>query len=381
MKPNDITKLANKLNFLGIQAYLASTGWKKVQGKRTDIGIFTKERDEELYEILLPLSKDFSDYTIQIIKAIKILAKYEGKFFEELLTDLNLSPFDTLRFRVHNSDTEEGTISFKEVFDLLNNAKKVLYAAACDILHPEPYHKRLSFKAADSFIEKCRLGQTEMGSFIASVVCPFVNDDIDERRTQYSLFSDSEDLISSFTRKVTTQVMKSIEAVKIAVDTNSIDSFINGDMGIKVSGNFLESLIELNELDGDGEINIMTSWSAMAPSNANVPTYLSLTKEYIPAIENIIEKVRPAIEDKPGEYVGKISGTQAEPDANKREKGDITFTFADDEKVIKAKVTLSLDQYNMACEAHKDGRNVKITGILISKGKSKIIDNAVFSII
>jgi hypothetical protein len=137
----------------------------------------------------------------------------------------------------------------------------------------------------------------------------------------------------------------------------------------------------LNELNEDGEINIITSGSTVAPWSHNIPTSVSLTKEYVPAIENIISKVRPITEDKPGEYVGKIYGVQAEPDANKREKGEVTFTFAEDDKVIRAKVTLSVEDYIQACEAHKNGKNVIISGILVTKGKSKMIDNATFKVI
>lgn len=380
MKHEDMIKLANKLNFLAVQAYLLHTGWIKIDSKRDKIGIFRKVKGEYTYEIMLPLSKEFGDYTTQMIKSIKTLAESEDKVFEVLLSDLNLGPFDILRFRVHSKDTEEGTISFDEGYALLANAKKMLYAAACDILQPEKYHKRLSFKSAEQFIDKCRLGQTERGSFIASVVCPFVNENLDEEEpVQLNLFAETEEFVSSFTRKVTTQVMKSVETVKKAIELNKIDEFINGEMEVQVSGNFLESLIALNELNEDSEINIITSWSTAAPWNSNAPTSVSLTKEYVPAIETIINKVRPTITDKPGEYVGKISGVQAEPDTDKREKGDVIFSFLEDDKAVRAKVTLSIEDYNLACEAHKEGKNVKISGILITKGKSKIIDQAVFS--
>src|ERR1700758_3516623 len=111
MRIEEIRKLANKLNPLAVQQYLKNTGWKKEDSKRAEIAIYTKEQGSEFFEILLPQSRDFSDYIEQMIKSVKLIADYETREFEQVLSSLILSPSDVLKFRVINHDTEEGTIS------------------------------------------------------------------------------------------------------------------------------------------------------------------------------------------------------------------------------------------------------------------------------
>ena len=55
--------------------------------------------------------------------------------------------------------------------------------------------------------------------------------------------------------------------------------------------------------------------------------------------------------------------------------------MGEEDKVSKARVILSNQDYNEACEAHKKGKSVKIRGKLVTVGRSKVIETSTFQII
>ena len=383
MTVNEILKVVPELKFTELQAYLRNTGWNRIQTPKDRIALFHKTIGDVIFETTLPLSKDFSDYSYRIIDVLEQIAQVEQREVHEVLTDLSIPPADTVKFRVINRDTIGGTISFLEGFNLLESAKKVLFTTACDIIQPEKYHKRLSLKGAQQFIEGCRLGQTEKGSYIASVICPFLNQSPEEKAVQLSIFNQTDDFRHSLTRKVTKRLMFSLGFVKNAIDRGEETRIIDLDGENIISGNFLESLVELNASKESSEIEITTSWSVLATEQPELVKAVKFSKDYIPVLENIISKIRPLEIGTMDDFIGKISMTKADPDIHARSEGEIILNFilGDEDKVSKARVILSNQDYIQACEAHKQGKSVKISGKLLSVGRTKIIEMPTFHII
>jgi hypothetical protein len=368
-----------KINFTTLNKYLQNKLWTKIQSKRTDIAIFYSDYFKE--EIICPLDRGFADYSDLMLSAVNKIAIVEKRPIEQIINDLLLPPSDVIRFRVDNKRTENGLISFSEGFALLENAKKSLLTTAYDILQPQFYHKKLSNKNAQQFIDSCYLGQTERGSFIASVVCPFINNTVDEKPSQLSLFNSEEELVSSFTRKVTKRYMSSLAKLKQVIergDYSDLEKPVNAtDI---ISANFIESIIELGEYGEKEQIEIQTSWSAITPEIVDIPKTITFTKDYIPPLESIAAKLKPKDEGKEGVFIGKISRAQADPDSSNRTDGEIMFNFlVDADKVIKAKVILNPHDFSQALDALDRGLSVRISGLLKTSGKSKVIENPVFA--
>jgi hypothetical protein len=383
MTMNDILKAVPELKFTELQAYLRNTGWSRVPVTKDSVALFQKEIEGDFFETLLPLSKDYSDYKYRVVDVLEMIAQAENREIHQVLTDLSIPPGDTVRFRVINRDTLGGTISFIEGFNLLESAKKALFTTACDIVQPEKYHKRLGLKGAQQFIEECRLGQTEKGSFIASVICPFINQTTDDKAQQLSIFSQSEDFKHSLTRKVTTRLMSALAEIKSAIDKGEENRIVDLEGENIISGNFLESIVELNSNKETTEIEIMANWSVFAEEQPEIAKAIKFSNDYIPVLENIISKIKPVDKGIDDDFIGKISLTKADPDVHSRTEGEIMLNYilGDEEKVSKARVILTNEDYDKACEAHKQGKSVKITGKLITSGRSKTIENPSFEVV
>ena len=379
---NNIMEVAfEKISFAVIQRYLANNNWMSIASKREHLAIWYIDKPTPT-EILLPLDRDFIDYSELIIKVFYKIALVENRAVEQIMNDLLLPPSDIIRFRVDNKRTEEGLIAFNEGLSLLENAKRSLFTTACDILQPAFYHKRMSYKGAQQFIDSCYIGQTERGSFIASVVCPFINTTVDEKPAQLSLFNPEEELLNSFTRRVTKRYMKSLSTIKKAIETGKHDMLEKFEYEGTISANFIESIIELGEYGDNGKIEISASWSSVIKEAIDEPSAIAFTKDYILPMESIVSKLKPKDDGVDGEYVGKISKAQAEPDPNNRIDGEITFNFiGDEDKIIKAKVLLTPEDFSKACKALEKGLNVQISGKLVQSGKTKTIVNPVFKLL
>lgn len=376
----DKEKLKN-LKYPAVQAYLLGTSWEKIIVPRKDLALFHKTINGEEYEIALPLSREFKDYDRSLARGLSTLAISENRQFNQVLSDLLLDPADIIRFKVSNRETLSGTILFVEGFKLLESAKKVLIATACDIIRPERYHKRLSFKAAQHFIEQCRIGLTEKGSFIAQVMCPFIEDMAGENFNQLTIF-EKEKFPDSFTRSVTSKLMNSLKKIKTSIDKDEMNKIVDEENEI-ISVNFLESLLELlNESIYDSEMEVSATWSPVASGELQGTQTIKFTDDYLPAIESMANKMRPPDEEKEAVFIGKVSQLKAEPDPGNRTEGEIMLNFmGDGEKVIRAKVILSTEDYGNASIAHKEGKNVLIKGILKTSGRTKIIEQPKFSVI
>src|SRR5579871_422149 len=314
MVQSDINKLASEINSLGVQSYLKNTGWSKVQSKVEHLSIFIKDKGTTFREILLPLTRKFNDYNSLILNAIDSIAFIEDKEPIQILSDLLIAkPADVIRFRLVNDDTKEGTISFDDGFKLLENARMALYATACDVTQPDIYHKRLSFKAPDQFIDQCRLGQTERGSFVTSIICPFVNESkIDDKPKQFSLFDSPNEYVDSFTRRVTKQLMKSINVINKSIENDELDKIQNGEAEVLMSANFLESIVNIKQLNKDSSsIEFISSWSSLAPIiDSGIPSKIEVQKDFVSAIDSVIDKMIPKNIKEPGEFVGRVSRSE-----------------------------------------------------------------------
>lgn len=370
-----------KIGFPILQKYLLNNNFKKIESRRNDLAIFFKDEGKPV-EIVIPLNRNFIDYKTSIKNILEKISAYQDRNIEYVINDLIIPPSDIIRFRVVNEGTENGLISFHDGFNLLENAKKSLYATACDIVAPSIYHKKLYSKSANQFIDSCYLGQTERGSFIASIVCPFINSSREENAVQLSLFNEEEVLETSLTRTITKKFIKSLHEVKSNIEIGNYDFLeeqVNAD---QISVNFLESIVELSEYGEKDQIDISVSWTNHIEKIHDLPSEITFTKDYIQPLEYIIEKYIPKDDGILGSFVGKISKAEANPDIDKRNSGEVTFNFINDlDKAVKARVNLSSEQFSDALIAMKMGQNVKIDGQLISEGKSKFINNPTFKII
>ena len=243
--------LTEKISPLAFAKYLKDMGWEQYQSKRKYIKIFQYEKNDDFFQVIIPTEKKLNDYKEAMYKAVVTVAEAENKSVEQVLLYLLNPNTDILKIRLEKKDVEAGNILFDDAIRMYENAKRLLAATALDILHPKKYHQGRMDDCVLKFLSSCRFGQTEIGSYVVSVVCPFAELDENEDYKQLSIFSDEEQCANSLTRQVTSRVMNNISFIKNRIDNGEMDKLILQDEDKIISANFYEALGGLN-LDSNG---------------------------------------------------------------------------------------------------------------------------------
>ena len=356
----DYKELVNKINPFVFNKYLKATGWAVLNSKRTDIKILQKKTDK-LYQITIPLDTDLADYKEFMLYAIQTLAGYEKRTLDEMFLYLLNPNSDILKIRIEKNGVEAGSIFLDDAIKVYENAKKLLGAAAQDVIKPAQYHQGRMDATVTEFLNRCRFGQTQVGSYIVSVICPMGQTDGKGNFWQIELFDDVSLADDSFTRKVTKKVMTGITAVKTQIDNDQF-SVIPSNENELISVNFYEALAGMN-LDNEGtKVEIASEWAPTFPVDQKTPQRILLNYNYYKPLSSIIAKMKENVTRKT-QIVGKVKKLEAVPEVEKRSAGKITLVYIDDNgKVRSATTSLDKNDYDKAIEAHTNGWYVEIVG-------------------
>ena len=369
-----------KLSPLVVARYLTETNWELYPIKRKDIKIFQYKRENLFEQVTVPLDKMLRDYKTAMYDAICKIAYVEKKSIEQLMLYLLNPNTDILKIRLDRKEVEAGNILFDDAIQLYDNAKKLLAATALDVIHPKKVHYGRNDESVQKFLSQCRFGQTEIGSYVVSVVCPFAELSETEGYRQLSIFSDEEQCANSLTRKVTNQLMTNVATIKREIDNDNLDSLANYDNPI--SSNFYEALNGLGMNADETTVEFMAEWSPTVQSNRAEYNRISLTNDYCEPIKTVIARIKECANERT-EIVGKIKDLKAAPVIDNREDGTIVVVYVGDNARAKSvTVKLNREDYDKAVMAHQHGKAVKVVGDLKSRAKSKaVMENVIFSVV
>jgi hypothetical protein len=378
----DFKKLAGKINHIDLGKYLNDLHWGKITSKRENVDIYQLEKGDEFFQINLPLNRELRDYNEAMYSAMETISKSERKNIEQIILELLNPVSDIIRFRIISEKNESGSIYIEDAIQLYNNAKKLLVASAMDILNPCINHNSKLDSNTQKLIENFRFGQTEIGSYITSVICPLANISNGEYK-QYSLFSDEELCAHSFTRQLTKKLISSIKSIKENIEQSKLEEFINNNSpnGDSISVNFLEALNDMSISNPQNELEITAKWAPTVKKNILDIDAIKLSHDYYNPIKAFAEKYKISKSDEKS-FIGKIKSCTSEPDAKKRVQGKIQLVFLDDKyKSGTVYSWLKKEDYDKAVIAHQQGSVVKVTGILVEQGKTRKIESADFKIL
>lgn len=372
--------LTEKINPLAFSKYLKDTGWIQFQSKRSNVKIYQYEVGTEFFQVIIPTDKKLSDYKQAMYKAVETVAIVEQKSVEQVMLYLLNPNTDILKMRLEKKEIEAGNILFDDAIRLYENAKNLLAATALDILYPKKYHQGRIDDAVTKFLSNCRFGQTEIGSYVVSVVCPFAELDEGTGYKQLSIFSDEEQCADSLTRQVTSRVMNNIVEIKNQIDGGNMENLVSREEGTIISANFYEALNGLN-LDSEGaDVEFIAEWSPVVKNTTCSESRIMLSHDYYQPIESVISKLKEE-KNKATRIIGRIKKLESSPDVEKRTMGKVTLVYLD-ENDKKKTVTAKLEKadYDKAIDAHACGSHVEIVGEITS-GRNATITCESFSII
>ena len=356
------------------QQYALSRGWQRVQGVKGDMAVYRRP-DSKKWEVVIPQDRGFSDYSLRMAEALAAFTDFERlendhRTVRQVMNDLLLPAADIIRFSLEGSSAQDGTVSLGQAVNLITGGRKALIASACTVVQPQKFHPRMSRTEAEQFINACRLGQTEEGSFVTTFICPLnavPNDEL-------LLPGVSAAPADSFTRKVTRTLVRSLNQVVEAVKADHPEALLSPkETDVIISANLCEALLELQPDIEESLVSIYPSWARTIPPPTETPIQIRLSKEYFPILEDIARHLRPAQGSKEDFFIGWVDALDGKPGPDRRPQGDVTLAIPFEERLLKARLVLSVDDYAKAIKAHATNSVVMLRGVLHRGARISVI--------
>ena len=152
-----------------LSAYARTSGWTKSEeyGDHSDV-----YAADGLPEIILPRHQRLGDYASVVWKLIRIFAKVAETDELGLYRDLVTADRDVVRVRT--PEAKAGSVSVGDGVTLMHAARDMVLAAACSLGKPRAVYRTGANRTATEYLKRVRLGQTEQGSYVVTLLGPVV---------------------------------------------------------------------------------------------------------------------------------------------------------------------------------------------------------------
>ena len=342
-----------------LHAYLAAQGWRKVRAIGDKGDLYAQEGTPE---ILAPASDHFADYALAMSQIVDILARTEDRDAQAVVRDLTIADVDLIRVRAHEAE-EDGSISIARGVDLVQQSHDMLLAAACAAAQPKRAYRAGSNKEASDYMSTVRIGQTERGSFVLTLVSP-VAPSLVANDQQPTLWPEIE--AEPFARKVTRQLIKALESAREAVALANrgagIDAF-EQRVASGISANLCAAVAGLAK-DGNGmDVSVAWALTRLTPLRRSRVEFTRADADILKAAADMLLDREP----RPGERIeGQVTHLARGQDAP---FGQVTIKAVVDGRLSSIKVDFGPDDYRQVVNAHRDRVNVVLEGDLQREGQ------------
>lgn len=322
--------------------------------------------------VLVPLSKEFSDYNYMVQMLLEQIAVVEGTSQRSLCTKLLNPSSDILHWHIDDLTTSKGEIPFGVMQSNIENIRNILATTCSNILSPSIYHSKINTQQVAKQMDLYRFGQTEVGSYILNLVCPLGN-------YQFKLFNPQVDELP-LSRRINIKLLGDIANIQDSLtegDSRADEMVSSGE----VSVNFMNTLISLYDENKDSKVDISAAWNSDVPIAKDTIQQVRLNPYFLDAVGQIAEKYTPQKEQYILKtYYGKISQIIGDPKVENRDVITISVaTIGEANQVQKVRVELNNHQYAQEVMAAFDsGSDVKVSGIQILQGATSKLQNATF---
>lgn len=361
----DLNEMAGRINYVNLCKYVSDLAWKKYEGRlRTGIAVYQKILNDKLFQITIPCNRDFSDYAYAMRKVVETLSFTENKSEEQLILEL-LNPLsDILRVRHISPDVENGSILFEDAINLFENSKKLLLNATLDCCHYKKIYRGRPPENVQQFINSCRYGQTEIGSYVISLVCPFMSFD-DGGVKQLTLFTPEQESSISITRQATKKLIESVCAVKQTIEEGKDLSELVENPEKNISVSFIEALSNLNISASNHALEIKAKWAPTITENRSSIDKIGISNDHYSPLKSVVDKYKKDEESFTKTLEGRISRLDAAPNIEERQTGKATLVYINSsESTSKITLQLSKEDYHQAIDAHSHGKTIRVKGEL-----------------
>jgi hypothetical protein len=318
----------------------------------------------------LPKRRDFADFYLRMAEVLKILAKTEARSQLDILRDVQTASADLVRLRAPARDAADGNLAIDAAVSFVESARDLMLAAACAAIDKRSYFATRKAQQATDYLDRVRMGQTERGSFVLTILSPVPPT---LKSKQDALFSVEPP--EPYERAVTRTLAQSLATVSSAAETaaaqGDMKPFIDA-VQWGVSANLCEAIVKISAVSVDEGVDIAIAWSPSRLIATETLNHIRLQGDAIPLIEEAARLFREtsAIDD--FELQGAVIGL-ARPEGAMI--GRVTVAGFIEGQARKVQIELPDIEYAQAITAHEQEAIVVCTGELVKNGRSYRLQN------
>ncbi len=336
-----------------LSAHARSAGWSRHDSyrKHSDIHV-----GDTLPEIIVPRTQRLGDYASVVASLIEIFAQVSEQ--DQLTVYRSLLTADRDVIRIRATENDEGSLGLNAGVNLVQGARDMVLAAACSLGEPRPVYRAGANREAADLTESMRLGQTEPGSFVVTVLTPVVPPPVPR------LFEESDDPDAPHARRVTRRLVAALTAVHEAVERAHSGDGGAFEQGVAhgVSANLCEALARI--IEPFPALDIGVSWAQTRPMD------MSGTVRFGKADAALLREAARAFGARAPKPDRQLFGyvrvlDRAESDL----AGTIRLRAPIDGQLRSVVVDLDQADYEQAVQAHRDQAPVVLRGDLDHVGQ------------
>lgn len=351
---------------LSIIGYLRAKGWKKYNERDGRFSVWLNDQYPDS-QVVVPARRDASDFLIQLSQVLRELEEAEGRSQFDIIRDLLNSGFDVIRLGAKSPNTADGSVRIADGVKLFTHAREILLAAACAAVRPSAvFHSRKPQQAVE-YMNSARLGQTEHGSYVLTILSPVA--------PQLNAYSDTqlfpeEPFERQVVKTLTSAVGLAVSAAESAATATNPDfaPFQHAVSG-GVSANLCEALSGFFSVGDTNEIILSVAWAQNRPipDDSAAPSRVLISSDVVPTIEEAARIFRA--KDSLDSYL--IEGPVVKLERSENSStGQVTILAPIEDAMRKVVVTLDGKEYDKATSAHQNYRFVKLIGSVKRDGRS-----------
>jgi hypothetical protein len=350
---------------LELASYLRSNGWEAQEWVPETYSVWIKRTDAGSFEVTLPLIDRFRDYSLRISEILATLEAVERRSQLEIISDLNTANADVVRVSSHHRGMVNESIPIEDAVLLVQRSRDLMLSAACSTIEPRSYYPPRKFAQALDFLHRVRMGQTERGSYVVTIVSPVppaledaahhVVEDPYERRV---------------TKKLSSALLAVQRAAERAIATATLDPFREA-VQAGVSANLCDAIVGMAGTTGESRgVAFRFTWSRSRPLQDDNPNGVLFSADAMPVIQEAGRVLREEAPIEEFELQGVVVALERPAGA---EVGTVTVLGFVEERPRRVRMELRDPEYILAVRAHADRTPVLCAGVLVKEGRSYVL--------
>lgn len=351
-----------------IDRYLQLNGWgRNLSFPNKNLMVYSNDRVHPK-TLAIPVHEDYDDFYPILRNVVEILATFEKRSVNEIVKDITTTFIDRLEFRFISEVTEDGKIPLEYAADCVEGLKDLILYSVCAEQSAKPVCYRTT-DYAKALLNKFKLAQTEKGSFILNVDIQVV----DEGNEQIS-FAEC-DVPSPFEHKVVERISQAINQVD-AVVTNHCQLTETAKTAFEtgITANMCDALLKMRPISDSDKVATTIRYASSLTNKTGRVDCIEMRANHFLVIDELAKIYRDKIAVQDTTLTGIIRSLSKKTDVD----GDLKTIrlyamFEGTNRTVS--ISLSDQQYRIACDAHRDGLEVEVSGELDMSGRYWMMRN------